>query len=144
VNELTSVLDINGGGRGRTSADGCRLGAIGCFGGLLQHMTDDGWDPTTVTTELPLVHMPPAERTVDTGVILARARSVVLSDADLVHLWRSDDLTVMRARLQRGHDLPLTTPHRSLTSIVAHGAVVLILATPLIVGVAFTIAFASR
>jgi hypothetical protein len=128
----------------------CRLAGISC--GLCR-WTSSTRRPTTA--ELPPLdagRVPP-----DREVFSGRARPVVLSDLELALIDEADDRSVHREWLRpagsgdvdgegsSGRPLPLQAERRaSLASFIAHGAVVVVLAIPAILVVAFGIAAAAR
>lgn len=126
---------------------------------IVRGMPVDEFDSTAVTEELP----PLEARRVgsDPGVFSGRARPVVMSDLELALIDETDDPNAYREWLRatdRGDvegdgdgpvigqsSQPLPDERRpSLPSFIAHGAVVVILAVPAMLIVAFGIAVAAR
>jgi hypothetical protein len=128
---------------------------------IVPDMPVDEHDSTAVTEELPPLEAGRVGR--DPGVFSGRARPVVLSDMERALIDEADDPRDFRARLRAtdrgdlggdgqgpaigpgGQPLALLDERRPpLVSLIAHGAIVLVLAIPAMLMVALGIAVAAR
>ena len=124
---------------------------------IVQDMPVDEFDSTEVTEEMPPVGAARADG--DPAVFAGRVRPVVLSDVELAQMSEVDDPSAysnLFAASDRGDTegdgkgpdgQPLEVPDRwrlSLVSLLAHGALVVMLAIPAMLIVAFGIAIAAR
>ncbi len=140
---------VDGGASKREPGNGGLVHKVGLArpsdGDTVRDMPVDEFDSTAVTAELPPVEAGRVGG--DPGVISGRARPVVLSEMEHVLIGKADDSSVHREWLRatdRG-DVDGDRPwRRSLASLIAHGAVVIILAIPAMLIVVFGLAVATR
>jgi hypothetical protein len=109
---------------------------------IVQDMPVDEFDSTAVTEQMSPVTGARADR--EPAVFAGRARPVVLSDVELALKCEIDDPSAHPTWFGPTHRADLGGGNKELASLLAHGALVVMLAIPAMLVVAFGIAFVAR